>query len=78
MNNATPNLVPSKQTQPIEVVNPHPSPIANPATWMRNGDNPAEIITAVAVLIGAITGLLQAVLPHLLKQSRQQTNKNTK
>jgi hypothetical protein len=78
MNNATTNLVPSKQTQPIEVVNPNPSPIANPATWMRNGDSPAEIITAVAVLIGAITGLLQAVLPHLLKQSRQQINKNTK
>lgn len=78
MNNTTTSLVPSSQTQPIEVVNPNQEPIANPHTWMRNGDSPAEIITAVAVLIGAVTGLLQAVLPHLLKQSRQQTNENTK
>ncbi len=78
MNDITTNLVPSAQTQPIEVVNPNPSPIANPDTWMRNGDSPAEIITAVAVLIGAITGLLQVLLPHLLKPSQQQANKKTK
>ncbi len=78
MNNATTNLVPSSQTQPIEEVNPNPSSVANPATWMHNGNSPAEIITAVAVLIGAVTGLLQVLLPHLLKPSRQQTNENTK
>jgi hypothetical protein len=78
MNDTTTNLAPSAQTQPIEVVNPNPSPIANPDTWMRNGDSPAEIITAVAVLIGAITGLLQVLLPHLLKRSQQQANKKTK
>jgi hypothetical protein len=78
MNNTTTNLAPSEQTQPIEVVNPNQEPIANPATWMHNGDSPAEVITAVAVLIGAVTGLLQVLLPYLLKQSRQQTNENTK
>jgi hypothetical protein len=78
MNNTTTNLVPSEQTQPIEVVNPNPSSVANPATWMHNGESPAEIITAVAILIGAITGLLQVLLPHLLKPSRQQTDENTK
>ncbi len=78
MNNTTTNIAPSEPTQPIEVVNPKPSLIANPATWIRNGDSPAEIITAVAVLVGAMTGLLQVLLPHLLKQSRKKTNKNTK
>ena len=78
MNNTTTNLVPSSQTQPIEVVNPNPSSIDNPATWMHKGDSPAEIITAVALLIGAVTGLLQVLLPHLLKPSQQQTNENTK
>lgn len=78
MNNPSTNLIPSSQTQPIEVVNPNQEPIANPATWMHNGDSPAEIITAVALLIGAVTGLLQVLLPHLLKPSRQQTDENTK
>jgi hypothetical protein len=78
MNNTTTNLIPSEQTQPIEVVNPNPSSVANPTTWIHNGNSPADIITAVAVLIGAITGLLQVLLPYLLKQSHQQTNENTK
>ena len=78
MNNTTTNLVLSEQTQPIEVVNPNLSPIDNPASWMRNGDSAAEIITAVAVLVGAMTGLLQVLLPHLLKHSRKQRSKNTK
>ncbi len=78
MNSTTTNLVPSEPTQPIEVVNPNLSPIDNPASWMRNGDSPAEIITAVAVLVGAMTGLLQVLLPHLLKHSRKRRSKNTK
>ena len=78
MNNTTTNLVTSEPTQPIEVVNPNLSPIDNPASWMRNGDSPAEIITAVAVLVGAMTGLLKVLLPHLLKYSRKRKNKNTK
>jgi hypothetical protein len=77
MNNTTTNLVLSEQTQPIEVVNPNLSPIDNPASWMRNGDSPAEIITAVAVLVGAMTGLLKVLLPHLLKHSHKRKNKNT-
>jgi hypothetical protein len=78
MNDTSTNLIPSEPTQPIEVVNPNLSPIDNPGSWMRNGDSPAEIITAVAVLVGAMTGLLQVLLPQLLKQSRKRTNKNTK
>ena len=78
MNDTATNLVPSEPTQPIEIVNPNLSPIDNPASWMRNGDSPAEIITAVAVLVGAMTGLLQVLLPHLLKHSRKQRSKNTK
>jgi len=78
MNDTATNLVPSEPTQPIEIVNPNLSPIDNPASWMRNGDSAAEIITAVAVLVGAMTGLLQVLLPHLLKHSRKQRSKNTK
>ncbi len=78
MNDAVTNPAPSEPTLPIEVVNPNLSPIDNPASWMRNGDSPAEIITAVAVLVGAMTGLLQVLLPHLLKHSRKRRSKNTK
>ncbi len=65
MNDTATNLVPSEPTQPIEVVNPNLSPIDNPASWMRNGDSPAEIITAVAVLVGAHWCQLKEILPQI-------------
>ena len=44
-------------------VQPIPSPIIEkPSSWMREGDSPAEIILAVAVLMTAIAGLLQVWL----------------
>jgi hypothetical protein len=74
MINAT-NQISRKQTQPIEVVDPNPSsPIANPAAWMHSGSSPAEVITAAAFFLGALTGLLQTLLPYL----RQRTNKKIK
>jgi len=35
----------------------------NPSNWMRDGDSPAEIILAIAVLIGAIAGLVKVLVP---------------
>jgi hypothetical protein len=55
---------------PVEVVPPQ-STINNPQTRLPDGNSTADIITAVAVLIGAITGLIKALLPLWLKKQRQ-------
>jgi hypothetical protein len=74
MNNNSPNyLTNSQQTGvPIEVVPPQ-STINNPQTRLPDSNSAADIITAVAVLIGAITGLVKALLPLWLKKQRQKT-----
>jgi hypothetical protein len=30
----------------------------DPSSWLKNGDSPAEIILATAILVGSIAGLL--------------------
>jgi hypothetical protein len=60
-------------------VNIHSSRVANRRQWgcsqvaKASGNSAADIITAVAVLIGAITGLAKALLPVWLKKQRQKT-----
>jgi hypothetical protein len=36
---------------------------------MREGNSPAEIILAIAVLMGAIAGLLNVLVPVMRKES---------
>lgn len=55
---------------PVEVVTPPQPLIDNPTTWLRDGNSAAEIITALAVLLGSITGLVKVLLPLLLKKQR--------
>jgi hypothetical protein len=33
----------------------------DPGSWLKNGDSPAEIILATAILVGSITGLLNVL-----------------
>jgi hypothetical protein len=59
--------------QPVQLVTPPQAQIESPSTWMRQGDSPAEIILAVAFLIGAIAGLLQVLVPVMLQQPPKKT-----
>ncbi len=59
--------------QPIQLVTPPQPHIENPATWMRTGNSQAEIILAVAVLISSISGLLQVLIPVMLRQPHKNT-----
>ena len=64
----------AQSVQPVQLVTPPQAHIDNPATWMRYGNSPqAEIILAVAVLISSISGLLQVLLPVILRQPRKKT-----
>jgi hypothetical protein len=69
MENQPTTPVQLKQTnQPIQLVTPPQPYIESPATWMRDGNSQAEIILAVAVLISSISGLLQGLMPVILRQ----------
>ncbi len=59
--------------QPIQLVTPPQPHIENPTTWMRGGNSQAEIILAVAVLISSISGLLQVLIPVMLRQPHKNT-----
>jgi hypothetical protein len=59
--------------QPIQLVTPPQAHIENPATWMRYGNSQAEILLAVAVLISSISGLLQVLLPVMLRQPHKKS-----
>ena len=64
MDNRQTPLVQSEQTiQPVELITPSQTPMENPSNWMRDGDSPAEIILAIAILIGAIAGLVKVLVP---------------
>jgi hypothetical protein len=60
--------------QPIQLVTPPQPHIESPAAWMRGGNSQAEIILAVAVLISSISGLLQVLIPLMLRQPHNKTN----
>ena len=34
----------------------------DPGSWLKNGDSPAEIILATAILVGSIAGLLNVFM----------------
>ena len=53
--------------QPIELITPSQIPMEPPSTWMRDGNSPAEIILAIAVLISAIARLLNVLVPVMRK-----------
>jgi len=74
MNNNSPNYLTNTQQTgiPVEVIPPQPT-INNPQTRLPDGNSAADMITAVAVLIGAITGLVKALLPLWLKKQQQKT-----
>lgn len=59
--------------QPIQLVTPPQAHIENPTTWMRDGNSQAEIILAVAFLISSISGLLQVLIPVILRQPHKKT-----
>ncbi|MEQ8537214.1 MAG: hypothetical protein RIB93_07100 [Coleofasciculus sp. D1-CHI-01] len=68
MNDQQKTPVQLEQTnQPIELVTPSQIPMEPPSTWMRDGNSPAEIILAIAVLIGAIARLLNVLVPVMRK-----------
>ncbi|MBD2018023.1 hypothetical protein H6F96_29180 [Microcoleus sp. FACHB-53] len=74
MDNQPRTLVKLEQpNQPIQLVTPPQPHIENPATWMRTGNSQAEIILAVAVLISSISGLLQVLIPVMLRQPHKKT-----
>ena len=60
-------------SQPIQLVTPPQPHIENPATWMRGGNSQAELILAVAFLISSISGLLQVLIPVMLRQPHKNT-----
>ena len=64
---------PAQSVQPVQLVTPPQDHIENPTTWMRNGNSQAEIILAVAVLISSLSGLLQVLLPLILRQPHKKT-----
>jgi hypothetical protein len=75
MENQPTTLVKLEQTnQPIQLVTPPQAHIENPATWMRGGNSQAELILAVAFLISSISGLLQVLIPVILRQPHKKTN----
>jgi hypothetical protein len=74
MENQPTTLVKLEQTnQPIQLVTPPQAHIENPATWMRGGNSQAELILAVAFLISSISGLLQVLIPVILRQPHKKT-----
>ncbi len=74
MSNNSPNYLTSNQQTgtPVEVLPPQAT-INNPQTGLQDGNSAIDVITAVAVLIGAITGLVKALLPLWLKKQPQKT-----
>lgn len=60
--------------QPIQLVTPPRPQLENPTTWMRYGNSQAEIILAVAFLISSISGLLQVLIPVMLRQPHKKTH----
>jgi hypothetical protein len=34
----------------------------DPSSWLKNGDSPAEIILATAILVGSIAGLINVLM----------------
>jgi hypothetical protein len=74
MENQPTTSVKLEQTnQPIQLVTPPQPHIESPPTWMRDGNSQAEIILAVAVLISSISGLLQVLIPLMLRQPHKKT-----
>lgn len=66
------------KTQPVQVVITNPGSIEPPSAWMQYGTSPTEIILAIAVVIGAIAGvigslaiLLQVLVPVMRRSSSQ-------
>lgn len=59
--------------QPIQLVTPPQPHIENPANWMQYGNSQAQIILATAALISAISGLLQVLIPVILRQPHKKT-----
>ncbi|MEQ8999136.1 MAG: hypothetical protein RID53_21770 [Coleofasciculus sp. B1-GNL1-01] len=67
MTNSTTNITPSNS---IAVVTPAQPVLHSPASWMKDGNSPAEIILAIAILVGSLTGLVKVVLPVFLTHNK--------
>ncbi|OLT58663.1 hypothetical protein [Moorena bouillonii] len=68
MNDLKEQVVNNQGVDTIALVE-QPQPLMdNPALWLKNGDSPAEMILAIAVLVGALTRLIQVVGPWFKKQ----------
>jgi hypothetical protein len=39
----------------------------NPSSWFKQGDSPAEILLAVAVLLSSLAGFLKVLIPLFIK-----------
>jgi hypothetical protein len=50
-----------QSTQTAQLI-PTNTELYNPGSWLKNGDSPAEIILASAILVGSIAGLLNVLI----------------
>lgn len=55
-----------QQLQSVEIVESHPM-TENPSSWLKEGDSPAEILLAVAVLLSSLAGFLKVLIPLFAK-----------
>jgi hypothetical protein len=49
-------------TQTGQLIPIQSTELYNPGSWLKNGDSPAEIILATAILVGSIAGLVHVFM----------------
>ena len=68
MNDLKQQVVDNQIVDTIALVEQPQPPMENPALWLKDGDSPAEMILAIAVLVGALSRLIQVVRPWFKHQ----------
>jgi hypothetical protein len=61
MNNQLVRIDQIQQSTQTGTLIPTNTELYNPGSWLKNGDSPAEIILATAILGGSIAGLLKVL-----------------
>jgi hypothetical protein len=61
MNNQLVRIDRIQQSTQTGTLIPTNTELYNPGSWLKNGDSPAEIILATAILVGSIAGLLKVL-----------------
>lgn len=52
----------SQSTQTGQLMPIQSTGLYDPGSWLKNGDSPAEVILATAILVGSIAGLLNVFM----------------